>query len=177
VKGVLRVDGKLTSVEVKVKTTDGFLNTDAVPKVTILKAAAYMQDTAAENPDNEVDILARIEKNLKDYPLAGFVAEGEAPYAAVSKAMQRAMEIAAFSGLPTVRVGWGDAGGLTKPNPFDLTIEGSNLTATKARLLQKAAMLKLGGLPVAADPRKPTFTERKTIQKKIKQYQELFLTH
>jgi hypothetical protein len=58
-----------------------------------------------------------------------------------------------------------------------LTIEGSNLTATKARLLQKAAMLKLGGLPVAADPRKPTFTERKTIQKKIKQYQELFLTH
>jgi len=177
VQGVLMVDGKLTSVEVKVKDPDGFLKAEAVPKVTILKAAAYMQDTAAENPDNEVDILARIEKNLKDYPLAGFVAEGEAPYAAVTKAMQRALEIAAFSGLPTVRVGRGDAGGLTKPNPFDLTIEGSNLTATKARLLLKAAMLKFGSLPVAADPRKPTFEERKAVQKKIKQYQELFMTH
>ena len=108
---------------------------------------------------------------------SGFVAEGEAPYAAVTKAMQRAVEIAAFSGLPTVRVGRGDAGGLTKPNPFDLTIEGSNLTATKARLLLKAALLKFGSLPVAADPRKPTFEERKAVQKRITQYQELFMTH
>jgi len=177
VQGVLMVDGKLTSVAVTVKDPDGLLNVDAVPKVTILKAAAYMQDTAAENPDHEADILARIAKNLKDFPLAGFVAEGEAPYAAVTKAMQRAVEIAAFSGLPTVRVGRGDAGGLTKPNPFDLTIEGSNLTATKARLLLKAAMLKFGSLPVAADPRKPTFPERKAVQAKIKHYQELFMTH
>jgi hypothetical protein len=177
VQGVLRIDGNLTNVEVKVKTPEGFLNADAVPKVTILKAAAYMQDTAAENPDNEADIMARIEKNLKDFPLAGFVAEGEAPYAAVTKAMQRAIEIAALSGLPTVRVGRGDAGGLTKPNPFDLTIEGSNLTASKARLLLKAAILKFGSLPLAMDPRKPTFPERKAVQEKIKQYQKLFLTH
>ena len=49
--------------------------------------------------------------------------------------MQRAMEIAAFSGSPTVRVGRGYAGGLTKPNPFDVTVEVNNLTATKARLV------------------------------------------
>jgi hypothetical protein len=58
-----------------------------------------------------------------------------------------------------------------------ITIEGSNLTATKARLLLKAALLKFGSLPVAADPKKPTFEERKAVQKKIKQYQELFMTH
>lgn len=177
VQGVLRVDGKFKNVEVSVKGPDGFLNADAVPKVTILKAAAYMQNTSAENPDNEIDILARLEQNLKDYPLAGFVAEGEAPYAAVTKAMLRAIEIAAFSGLPTVRVARGDAGGLALPNPYDVTIEGSNLTATKARLLLKAAILKLGSLPVAVNPRKPTFAERKAVQEKIKQYQNIFLSH
>ena len=177
VQGVLMVDGELASMAVKVKGPDGFLNANAIPKVTLLKAAAYMQDSSAENPDHEADILARLKKNLKDFPLAGFVAEGEAPYAAVTKAMQRAVEIAAMSGLPTVRVGRGDAGGLTKPNPYDLTIEGSNLTATKARLLLKAAMLKFGSLPVAADPRNPTFPERKAVQAKIKQYQEVFMTH
>jgi len=173
----LRIDGKITSVEVKVKNHDGILNTNAVLIVTILKAAAYMQDSAAEYPDNEADILARIEKNLKDYPLAGFVAEKEALYGAVTKAMQLALEIAAFSGLPTVRVGRGDAGGLTKPNPFDLTIEGSNLMATKARLLLKASLLKFGSLSVAADPRKPTLEDRKAVQKKTNKYQELFSMH
>ena len=69
--------------------------------------------------------------------------------------MGKSLERAAFSGMPTVRVGRGDAGGLTATDPSDLAIEGSNLTATKARLLLMASMLKLGGLPPAARPGKP----------------------
>ena len=122
-------------------------------------------------------IITRIEKNLTEYALAGFVAEGISPYGAVNAAMQRALDFGAFSGMPTVRVGRGDAGGMTPVIPFNLTIEGSNLTATKARMLLKAALLKLGSLPIAADPRNPTPKERKAVQEKIKEYQKLFLTH
>mgnify|MGYP007027286933 CR=1 FL=1 len=59
----------------------------------------------------------------------------------------------------------------------DLTIEGSNLDATKARVLLRAAMLKLGRLPKAQDPRKPTTRERKAVLTAIAAYQAIFDTH
>ena len=54
---------------------------------------------------------------------------------------------------------------------------GSNLTATKARLLLMAALLKLGCLPPAADPDRPTPAERDAVRKKVAEYQAIFDTH
>ena len=45
-------------------------------------------------------------------------------------------------------------------DPRDLTIEGSNLDSTKARLLLIASMLKLGAFPRAKDALNPSSHER-----------------
>ena len=177
VNGIQRINGKLESVQVQIKTNNGLLRGEAIPKVTLLKVGRYMQDTAQPDPDHEVEILARIEKNLGDRALAGIVAEGLSPYGRVSPAMRTALEIAALSGMPVVLVGRGDAGGLTPINPYNLAIEGSNLTATKARYLLKASLMKIGSLPVAKDPGSPTTAERKAVQTMIEKYQEIFFSH
>ena len=62
-------------------------------------------------------------------------------------------------------------------NANNLTIEGNNLIATKARLLLTAAIMKYGSLPPAADPLNPTEAEKDTIRKKVALYQEIFNTH
>ena len=51
-----------------------------------------------------MEILARIEKNPRDAPLAGFVAEGNTPYGTIQASMEKTLEIAALSGIPVVRV-------------------------------------------------------------------------
>ena len=53
-------------------------------------------------------------------------------------------------------------------------VEGNNLTATKARLLLTAAIMKLGTLPHAADPERPTPDELNAIRTRIAAYQEIF---
>ena len=68
----------------------------------------------------------------------------------------RRLKRATFSGMPVVKVGRGNAGGFVDATRDPLAIAGSNLTATKARLLLMACLLKLGCLPPAADPAKPT---------------------
>jgi L-asparaginase len=59
-------------------------------------------------------------------------------------------------------------------DPF---IQGSNLDANKARLLLIAAMLRLGRLPRARDPRHPTAQEWNATRAKVAQFQELFESH
>jgi L-asparaginase len=56
-------------------------------------------------------------------------------------------------------------------------IAGRNLTATKARALLMAALLKLGSLPAAADPTRPTKDERAAASAVLETYQEIFDTH
>jgi hypothetical protein len=58
-----------------------------------------------------------------------------------------------------------------------LQINGGNLTATKARLLLMASMMKFGSLPVPNDPDHPTNDEKAAIIAKLKLYQEVFDTH
>ncbi len=177
VKGIRKIDGRLTRVDVAVKDPHGLLRAEAIPKVTTVKLSVTIQDTVDDSPEGEVEIFARIEKNLEDFPLAGFVAEGLAPYGYVSNSMQKALDFATLNGMPVVRVGRGNAGGIVPALPFDLTIEGSNLTATKAQILLTAALMKFGSLPPAADPRKPTPDEIEAIRAKVRQYQEVFDTH
>ena len=177
VQGSRRRGSKVETVAVAIKDDGGNLLPSAISKVTILKHARYLPDDTSGDASSEVDILARVDKNLRDAPLAGFVAEGSAPFGAMSNSVDAALKQATFSGLPVVKVGRGNAGGFVDPTRDPLAIAGSNLTATKARLLLMACLLRFGCLPPAADPRHPTAEETEATKAKLAQYQEVFDTH
>jgi hypothetical protein len=165
------------TMAVQIKDAQADLLGTAIPKVTILKHARYLPEDTSGDASSEVDILARIEKNLHHAPLAGFIAEGSAPFGAMSNAVDAALKRATYSGMPVVKVGRGNAGGFVDPTRDPLAIAGSNLTATKARLLLMACLMKLGCLPPAADPAQPTTAETQATRAKLKEYQEIFDTH
>lgn len=178
VDGVRRVDGKITLVPEKIKNGQGVLLDTAIPKVTIAKTARYLSESPSADPSTEVEISARIEKNLRDFPLSGFVAEGVSPYGNLMESLSAALKRAVLTGMPVVRVGRGNAEGFTKPpSATELIISGSNLTATKARLLLMACLMRFGSLPPAADLDHPTEDELKKIKGKLVEYQAVFDTH
>jgi len=173
-----RVQGPtIETVAVPIKDDNGNLPSSAIPKVIIVKHARYLPEDTSGEASSEVDIIARIEKNLRAAPLAGFVAEGSAPFGAMSNSVDAALKRATFSGMPVVKTGRGNAGGFVDATRDPLAIAGSNLTATKARLLLMACLMKLGCLPAAGDPAKPTETEIESTKAKLKEYQEIFNTH
>ena len=165
------------TIKILIKDPQGSLLASAIPKVTIVKHARYLPEDTTGNANEEVDILARIEKNLRTAPLAGFVAEGSAPFGAMSNSVDAALKRATFSGMPVVKVGRGNAGGFVDAKRDPLAIAGSNLTATKARLLLMACLMKFGCLPPVAEPANPTESETEATKAKLKQYQEIFDTH
>jgi hypothetical protein len=176
VMGLQRSGGALQSVPVAVKNARGELLGEAIPQVTIVKSGNYHADHYEDEPEREVDILARLEQNLADAPLAGFVTEGLSPYGTpTANAPNTALLRAVFSGMPVVAVGRGNNEGFTAPR--DVLLGGNNLTATKARLLLMACLMKLGSLPPAADPDHPTDGEREAVLAKLAQYQAVFDTH
>ena len=83
--------------------------------------------------------------------------------------------VAAACGIPVAKVGRGAPEGFSDPHEFQ--IAASNLTATKARLLLMACLLKFGSLPAAKDPDHPTDDELNAIRKAVSNYQEIFDTH
>ena len=177
--------GDTQPTRVQVKNADGALRPESIPRVHIVKYGAYMNEDQAHNPDFEVDILARIDKGLADQgsadpsapKLHGFVLEGTSPYGLGSGSQVAALHLAAFSGFPVARVGRADPGGRVPSGWDDLTIAGSNLDTNKARLLLTAAMLKLGRLPKARDPRNPNRAEREAVAAKVAEFQDVFETH
>jgi hypothetical protein len=177
VEGTRCVNGRFARIVVGIKDAQGALLAAAIPKVTIVKHARYLPEDPSGDPAAEVDILARIEKNLREAPLAGFVAEGSAPFASMSNAVEAALKRATLSGMPVVKVGRGNAEGIVAPARVPLAIAGSNLTATKARLLLMAGLLRFGSLPPAADPEHPTQVELEAVQAKLAAYQSVFDTH
>lgn len=177
IDGRLRERGKFKSVPVAIKSASGELLGTGIPKVVIVKGDAWYDDDATPLPTTEKGITGPIDMLLEKHPLAGIVAEGSSPYASLSTAQEKSLELAAASGLPVVKVARGDAHALVRINPNNLTIEGNNLIATKARLLLTAALMKHGPLPVAADPMQPTEAEKNAIRKKIALYQEIFNAH
>jgi L-asparaginase len=82
---------------------------------------------------------------------------------------------AVCSGMPVARVGRGNNEGFTQA--VDLFIGGGNLTATKARLLLMACLMKFGSLPPAANPEQPTKAELDAIRAKLAAFQAVFDTH
>ena len=169
----------------RIKDDDGALRGDVIAPVHIVKYGHYMAEEDAADPDAEVDVTARIERGLAQEASAepgaprfhGFVLEAAAGSGSALPSQMAALAVAAYNGMPVVRVGRGDPEGPLPSNPNDLTIEGSNLDATKARMLLRAAMLRLGRLPKARDPRNPTPQEREASLAAIARYQEIFDTH
>lgn len=175
--GVTSKDGQLTRVAVRVRDDKGWIIGKAIPKVTAVRYDPWAKDSSNSFPEQEVEIFARMEKNLNEHPLAGFILEGTTPYGNVKESMVQALEIAALSGMPVVRVSRGDEGGMLEVIENNFTIEGNNLVTAKARLLLMAAIMKLGSFPPAVDPKNPTVHEIKAVQEKINLYQEIFNSH
>lgn len=175
--GVQRIDGVLAPVEVPVRNDAGELLPDAIPKVTIVKYARYGMDDYTDDADFQVEIVARIHKNLEKFPLAGFVLEATAPFGRGDESEMAALQKAVAQGMPVVRTSRGNAEGMVPNEPGDIFVGGSTLTATKARLLLMACMLRFGSLPPAADPANPTDEEWAAIRERVSEYQAVFDTH
>jgi L-asparaginase len=176
VRGVRRGASAIETVPVAVKDGQGALLESAIPRVTIVKDGSYTVDGYDDTPDREVDLLAQIEWSLREAPLAGFVVEGLSPYGFMTSAVRwRVMQRAVHCGLPVVLVGRGNNEGFTPPRVR--FVGGRNLTATKARLLLMACLLRFGSLPPAADPDRPTGAELAAIERKVAEYQDVFDTH
>jgi L-asparaginase len=178
----VRQEGEtIVPVAVRVKDEHGELLPAAIPKVTVLKDGGhqYVGDSTpsdgSRDPAREVDIAARTEQALREGTLAGFVSEGMAPYGFNNEAVDAALSRAVFSGMPVVKVGRGNNDGFTARIPPFLS--GSNLTATKARLLLMACLMKLGSLPVAKNPAHPADAEFRAMIAKLDAYQQIFNTH
>jgi L-asparaginase len=177
VKGVRRVDGVISTVDVSIKDENGELLPSAIPKVTFVKHARYLSDDLSNKATGAVEVLSRIDKNLQDSELSGFVLEGISPYAGADETTMAALRRAALRGIPTARVGRGNHGGITFTNANDLFVEGNNLTATKARLLLMACLMKYGSLPLPLDAENPTATELDAIRASLSSYQVVFDSH
>lgn len=170
---------------VRVKDHEGNLKGGSIAPVHMVKYGHYMAEEDSIDADVEVDIMARIARGVEQESSSspaspkfhGFVLEAAAGSGSALPSQTAALGIAAYSGMPVVRVGRGDPEGPLPSSPHDLTIEGSNLDATKARVLLRAAILKLGRLPKARDARRPTEQERASMLSAIARYQEIFDTH
>jgi L-asparaginase len=163
--------GEVLACEVQVKDDDGSLAPQSMPAVTIVKFGRY-----ADTCCGGVEIDAWLHHAWAAHPLGGIIGEGKSPYGSMDPMQEAALQHAAFAGYPIVKCGRGNTGGFTYAQP-PWAIRGGNLTATKARILLMAALLKLGALPPARDPSAPTAAEREATAQAVARYQELFDTH
>ncbi|MGH8996002.1 MAG: asparaginase domain-containing protein [Acidimicrobiales bacterium] len=177
-EGVTLVDGDVAPVRVQVKSPAGELLDGALPRVTFEKYGRYRAISGVESVygTEEPGIAALVKDNLARFPLAGFIGEGNSPYGALSPATDRALRYAVFSGMPVVKVGRGNTGG-DAGRRDSFAISGSNLSATKARMLLMACLLKLGAPPPALDPEHPSPGEVIATGEHVAGYQRIFDTH
>jgi len=160
----------------QIKDSSGKLLADAIPVVSIVKDGSYSGIDFGDDPALELDLVASIDHKLAMGHLAGFIVEGLVPYgSSASQARHKLMLKAAFSGIPVAKVGRGAPEGFADPHEFQ--IAASNLTATKARFLLMACLLKFGSYPPAKDPDQPAPAELDAIRKMVAQYQSVFDTH
>jgi L-asparaginase len=176
VKAARKTTSGIELIDVPVKDAGGKLLADAIPVVSIMKDGSYCGIDFGDDPELEIDMIASIEHKLAMGRLAGFVIEGLVPYGSLpSTARHNLMVRAAFSGIPVAKVGRNAPEGFADPHEFQ--IAGSNLTATKARFLLMACLLKFGSYPPAKDPANPTAQEVAAVKAAVAKYQEIFDTH
>ncbi len=161
---------------INVKDGAGHLLADAIPVVSIVKDGSYSTIDMADDPAAEVDLVASIEHKLSLGKLSGFIAEGLVPYGTLpSQARHNLLLKATFSGIPVAKVGRNATEGFADPHEFQ--IAATDLTATKARFLMMACLLKFGSLPAAKNPDKPTPDELAAIRAAVARYQAVFDCH
>jgi L-asparaginase len=170
-------EGRVTTVTVRTKDELGGLVGSAMPSVHILKHTRYQQADVGEDDRRELEVLARVRRELETTALVGFVIEGSTPYGDVTAPLEAGLRELALLGVPFVKVGRGDVGGFVPHERVPLGVAGGNLTATKARMLLMACLLRFGALPPARDPSAPTPAELEAITTKFAQYQAVFDTH
>ena len=176
VRAVAREADQTKLIEIVIKDVNEDLVPDGIPSVSIVKDAGYGQLDYGDDPSAELDLIALIEHKLTMRRLAGLIVEGQVPYGTMtSPARTKLTRRAVFSGLPVARVGRGSPEGFADHHPH--FIAGSNLTATKARLLLMACLMKFGSLPPAQDPDSPTVKEMDATAKAVAEYQSVFERH
>jgi L-asparaginase len=176
VKAVRNGPNRIEIADVVVKDANGELLADAIPVVTISSDGSFSGMDYGDDPLLERDLIASIEHKLSLGVLTGFVNQGLVPYGTTpSQARHKVLLRAAFSGIPVAKVGRGAPMGFSDPHEFQ--IAATNLTATKARLLLMACLLKFGSLPPAKNPDEPTSEELEATRKAVAQYQAVFNTH
>jgi L-asparaginase len=169
-------DGIIKRSGIRTREDNGDLLESAIPSVSIVKDGGFYAEEYFDDPDVTADLVALVERKLARNRLAGFVIEGTVPYGKMTSSVRQAvLQKAIYSGLPVVRVGRGSPEGFADPNPY--FIAGSNLTATKARMLLMASLLKFGSLPPAQNPAEPTEAELAATRDAVAAYQEIFDTH
>jgi hypothetical protein len=175
VRGTVVREGVRRSVDVAVKDGSGRLVGASMPAVRSEKYGAY-QPRSLQPGSNEPALDALTADAGARFPLAGIVGEGSTPYGEMYRSTDEALRRAVFSGIPVVKVGRGfPAGEAHRREP--LFIGGGNLSATKARILLMACLLKLGSVPFATDPGHPSEAEVAAALEHVAAYQALFDTH
>jgi L-asparaginase len=163
-------------VDVAIKDAKGNLLPEAIPVVTISTDGSFSAMDFGQDSSREGDLAASIDHKLSLGALTGFVIQGLVPYGMSPATSRHDMLIkAALSGIPVAKAGRGASMGFADPHPFQ--IAATNLTATKARLLLMACLLKFGSLPAAKNPDKPTREEVEAVRKAVAAYQDVFNTH
>ncbi len=166
----------ITMTGVNVKDGARRLLGDAIPVVSIVKDGSYSTIDMDDDMAAEVDLVASIEHKLSLGKLTGFIAEGLVPYGTLpSQARHNLLLKASFSGIPVAKVGRNATEGFADPHDFQ--IAATDLTATKARFLLMACLLKFGSLPPAKNPDKPTADELAAIKAAVARYQAVFDCH
>jgi hypothetical protein len=171
-----RSDVRLSVLPDSVRDESGGLRPEAMPLVGLTKHGQYIEESDEVDPTQQVGILTRLARVMANGQLCGFVAEGSAPFGTVNESAEAVLRIAVFSGVPIVKVGRG-GGGVSEKTYAPFAIAGGNLTATKARLLLMACLLKFGLLPAAEDPANPTGAEIAATRAALERYQEVFDSH
>lgn len=169
--------GRPVTARVAVRSADGALLEEAMPAVEIIKHAQYREPDPTTDPQRETSVTEPMARELAAGRLAGFVAEGAAPYGSMSESVDAALRLAVFAGLPVVKTGRGNADGVGEHRYNPLAITAGNLTASKARLLLMACLLRFGSLPAAQDPAAPTPDEIRGTRRALDAYQEVFDRH
>jgi L-asparaginase len=176
VKAATKGPRGLEMIDIPVKDAKGKLLPDAIPVVTISTDGSYSQMDYGQDLALEGDLIASIEHKLGLRTLTGFVNQGLVPYGMTPATARHDLLIkATLSGIPVAKAGRGASMGFADPHEFQ--IAATNLTATKARLLLMACLLKFGSLPPAKDPEKPTREELDATRKAVAVYQAVFNTH
>ncbi len=169
-------DGAIKLSETRIRQDNGDLLEGGIPSVAIVKDGGFYAEEYLDDPAVTADLIALLARKLENNRLAGFVLEGTTPYGKMTSSVREAVLRKAINcGLPVVRVGRGNPEGFADPHEY--FVAGSNLTATKARILLMACLLKFGSLPPAKNPNDPTSDELAATRAAVAAYQGIFDTH